>query len=179
MFSAGDEELMTFSGVYDQVHFGATEGSVWSGNIWTQNTYGAGFASLPFLPQPQLQWLQTGFLWWFDHMGDGGQTFGGLPDTPDGMLCDNGNPGGCNYMQCGPGRRQLADERGAAVAEAPMSFPSKRRDAQKRWEATQDFARGAADEVPTLETLAKLRAGDTPGGAHPRPLGFCTSVCRS
>ena len=59
MFSAGDEELMTFSGVYDQVHFGATEGSVWSGNIWTQNTYGAGFASLPFLPQPQLQWLQT------------------------------------------------------------------------------------------------------------------------
>ena len=172
MFSAGDEELMTFSGVYDQVHFGATEGSVWSGNIWTQNTYGAGFASLPFLLQPQLQWLQTGFLWWFDHMGDGGQTFGGLPDTPDGMLCDNGNPGGCNYMQCGPGRRQLADERGAAVAEAPESFPSKRRDTQKRWEATQDFARGAADEVPTLETLAKLRAGDTPGGEHPRPL-FC------
>ena len=59
MFSAGDEELQTFSGVYDRVHFGATEGSVWSGNIWTQNTYGAGFSSLPFLPQPQLQWLQT------------------------------------------------------------------------------------------------------------------------
>ena len=24
------------------------------------------------------------------------QTFGGLADTPDGMLCDNGNPTGCN-----------------------------------------------------------------------------------
>lgn len=66
MFAAGDPEaeLMTFSGVYDSAHFGATEGSIWSGNIWTQNSYGVGFASLPFLPQPQLQWLQTGFLWW-------------------------------------------------------------------------------------------------------------------
>ena len=98
MFAAGDPEaeLMTFTGVYDSVHFGATEGSIWAGNIWTQNSYGVGFASLPFLPEPQRTWLQTGFLWWFDHMGDGGQTFGGLADTPDGMLCDNGNPDGCN-----------------------------------------------------------------------------------
>ena len=32
-------------------------------------------------------------------MGDGGQTYGGLTDVPDGMLCDNGNPSGCNFMQ--------------------------------------------------------------------------------
>ena len=50
---------------YDSEHFGATEGSVWVGNFWTQNSYGVGFASLPFLPQPQLQWMQTSFLWWF------------------------------------------------------------------------------------------------------------------
>ena len=32
-------------------------------------------------------------------MGDGSQTNGGLADVPDGMLCDNGNPTGCNFMQ--------------------------------------------------------------------------------
>eukprot|EP01043_Picozoa_sp_COSAG02_P018257 COSAG02_NODE_848_length_16553_cov_21.228577_14_plen_315_part_00 len=176
MFSAGDPELMTLSGVYDSVHFGATEGSVWSGNIWTQNSYGVGYASLPFLPQPQLQWMQTGFLWWFDHMGDGGQTFGGLPDVPDGMLCDNGNPAGCNYMQCGAGRRQLATSRdpaAASSAEPEVMFPSKRRDTQKRWEQTQDFAAGVAEKIPMLDTLAKLHAGDadTPGIGHDWVIG--------
>ena len=39
----------------------------------TQNSYGVGFASMPFLPQPMLQWMGTSFRWWFDHMGDGTQ----------------------------------------------------------------------------------------------------------
>eukprot|EP01050_Picozoa_sp_SAG11_P001222 SAG11_NODE_52_length_19809_cov_14.064231_7_plen_248_part_00 len=155
----------------DKVNFGATEGSVWVGNFWTQNSYGVGFASLPFLPQPQRQWMQTSFLWWFDHMGDGGQTFGGMPDTPDGMLCDNGNPGGCNYMQCGAGRRRLEAERGAEPAAPEQSYPSKRRDTHKKWEATQDFAAAAAEEIPTLEAMAKLRADDTPGLGHDWVIG--------
>ena len=58
-------EGLVFRRRYDSEHFGATEGSVWVGNFWTQNSYGVGFASLPFLPQPQLQWMQTSFLWWF------------------------------------------------------------------------------------------------------------------
>lgn len=143
------------------------------GNFWTQNSYGVGFASLPFLPQPQLQWMQTSFLWWFDHMGDGSQTYGGMPDTPDGMLCDNGSPTGCNYMQCGPGgRRQLTKRsgNGTVALPQPLSFPSKRRDALKRWEATQDFARNTTEELPTLTELEQRRRigvdaemGDTPG----------------
>lgn len=182
MFAAGDPEaeLMTFSGVYDSSHFGATEGSIWSGNIWTQNSYGVGFASLPFLPQPQLNWLQTGFLWWFDHMGDGGQTFGGLPDTPDGMLCDNGNPSGCNYMQCGAGgrRRRLKAKSRDKVsngAEPEPVFPSKRRDTYQKWEATQDFASKIEDAVPTLEGMLKAKAnegaGDTAAVGHDWVIG--------
>jgi hypothetical protein len=188
MFSAGDPELMTFTGVYDSEHFGATEGSVWVGNFWTQNSYGVGFASLPFLPQPQLQWMQTSFLWWFDHMGDGGQTFGGMPDTPDGMLCDNGNPTGCNYMQCGAGRRRgLTARSNGTGAPRPLSFPSKRRDTVKRWEARQDFARSdLEEEIPTLEQLPRSQqrqqrlgvgagagagAADTPGLGHDWVIG--------
>ena len=180
MFSAGDPELMTFTGVYDSDHFGATEGSVWVGNFWTQNSYGVGFASLPFLPQPQLQWMQTSFLWWFDHMGDGGQTYGGMPDTPDGMLCDNGSPTGCNYMQCGAGRRrQLTKRNDSGALPQPLSFPSKRHDALKRWEATQDFARNTSEGLPTLAELKQQQqrvgagadTGDTPGLGHDWMIG--------
>ena len=110
-------------------------------------------------------------------MGDGGQTFGGLPDTPDGMLCDNGNPGGCNYMQCGAGRRQLAAARGEPQSAAPESaFPSKRRETNAKWERTQDFARDSYDETPTLESLKKLHAGDTDTAAVGHDVSF--AICR-
>lgn len=175
MFAAGDPEaeLMTMSGVYDSAHFGATEGSIWSGNIWTQNTYGVGFASLPFLPQPQLNWLQTGFLWWFDNMGDGGQTYGGLQDVPDGMLCDNGNPSGCNFMQCGPsGRRQLS-ERHQGGAKPVAVPPSKRRETILEWRQTQDFAAQGEDPVLTLSNMSRLGAGagDTAAVGHDWVIG--------
>ena len=132
MFSAGDTELQTLTGTYDQHAFGITEGAQWAGNFWTQNGYGVGFASLPFLPQPQLQWMQTAFLWWFDHQGDGGQTIGGMPDTPDGMLCDYGNPTGCNYMQCGAGRRQLGHRVPHGGALARVIFDASPRNCGKR-----------------------------------------------
>ena len=80
------------------------QGAQWVGNFWTQNSYGFGYSSTPFLDDALLNWLGTSYLWWFDHIGDGGQTLAGLADVPAGMLCDNGNPTGCNYMQCGPGR---------------------------------------------------------------------------
>jgi hypothetical protein len=101
MLSAADVELQVVGGVYDEGHFALVEGAKWSGNIWTQNTYGFGYASTAFLPDPMLRWLQTSFLWWFDHIGDGAQSYGGLPDVPAGMLCDNGSPGGCNYVRAG------------------------------------------------------------------------------
>ena len=46
-----------------------------------------------------------------DHKGDGGQMIAGLADVPNGLLCDNGSPTGCNYMQCGPGRSALLTTR--------------------------------------------------------------------
>ena len=123
MLSPADAELQAISGVYDEGSSALVEGAQWSGNIWTQNTYGFGFASTAFLPDPMLTWLQTSFLWWFDHMGDGAQGYGGFNDVPSGMLCDNGSPGGCNYMQCGPGRnaplveREHVSKRAASVQE--------------------------------------------------------------
>jgi hypothetical protein len=174
MFSAGDAELQTLTGVYDQHAFGVTEGAQWAGNFWTQNGYGVGFASLPFLQQPHLQWMQTAFLWWFDHQGDGGQTIGGMPDAPDGMLCDNGNPTGCNYMQCGAGRRQLMAERAKAedkkLAGPAEIFPSKRRGSIDKWRREEDFTiANSTEEIPTLEALG--RAEDTPGLGHDWVIG--------
>lgn len=174
MFSAGDTELQTLTGTYDQHAFGITEGAQWAGNFWTQNGYGVGFASLPFLPQPQLQWMQTAFLWWFDHQGDGGQTIGGMPDTPDGMLCDNGNPTGCNYMQCGAGRRQLLAERNESnlASGPPEIFPSKRRDSIDKWRREEDFTIStSAEELPTLDALGRAAATDTPGLGHDWVIG--------
>jgi hypothetical protein len=107
MLSPADARFQTITGVLDASQNALTEGSQWSGNLWTQNTYGLGLAGAPFLSPAQQRWLQTSYLWWFDHRGDGGQFYGGLPDVPDGMLCDNGSPTGCNYMQCGPGRNAV------------------------------------------------------------------------
>jgi hypothetical protein len=106
LLSAADPkaEFMTLTGVLDGTTNALTEGAQWAGNIWTQNTYGFGLTAAPFLDAAQRAWLQTSYNWWFDHRGDGGQKYGGLPDVPAGMLCDNGSPTGCNYMQCGPGR---------------------------------------------------------------------------
>jgi hypothetical protein len=129
MLSVADTEFMTPSGVYDEFNFAMVEGAKWTGNIWTQNTYGFGYASAPVLPDPLLTWLGTSYLWWFDHVGDGGQGYGGLADVPAGMLCDNGSPTGCNYMQCGPGRSAKLTQRhqhnnAAATAAAAAAAAS-------------------------------------------------------
>ena len=116
MLSAADAELQVVTGVYDEANSALVEGAQWSGNIWTQNTYGFGLASPAFLPDPLLEWLRTSYLWWFDHIGDGAQGYGGFNDVPAGMLCDNGSPSGCNYMQCGPGRHAPLVERGKRAA---------------------------------------------------------------
>lgn len=122
MLSPADVEFQTVTGVYDSIHFGLTEGAQWYGNFWTQNSYGFGLSSVPFLPDPLLSWLQTSYLWWYDHIGDGAQTLAGLADVPAGMLCDNGSPTGCNYMQCGPGRSsRLTARRPVGEFRAPES----------------------------------------------------------
>ena len=178
MFATADPELMTLTGNYDPVALGITEGAQWKGNFWTQNSYGVGYASLPILPQPALHWISNSFRWWFDHMGDSTQTYGGLADAPDGMLCDNGYPTGCNYMQCGFGRRRAQQQqngtsgsanglstRPAREAAGPQPrHPSKRIDTIRDWEATQDFALHASETVPTLEQLKQRhRRLDTAG----------------
>eukprot|EP01043_Picozoa_sp_COSAG02_P038272 COSAG02_NODE_2939_length_7699_cov_2.571184_4_plen_720_part_00 len=179
MFATADPELMTLTGNYDPVALGITEGAQWKGNFWTQNSYGVGYASLPILPQPALHWISNSFRWWFDHMGDSTQTYGGLADAPDGMLCDNGHPTGCNYMQCGFGRRRSLlhqrndttsnanglEARSAGEAAGPQPrHPSKRTDTIREWEATQDFALHASETVPTLRQLKQRhRRLDTAG----------------
>ena len=178
MFAAADPELMTLTGNYDPVALGITEGAQWKGNFWTQNSYGVGYASLPILPQPALHWFSNSFRWWFDHMGDSTQVYGGLADAPDGMLCDNGHPTGCNYMQCGFGRRRAQQQqngtsgsanglgtRPTARAAGPQPrHSSKRIDTIRDWEASQDFALHVSETVPTLEQLKQRhRRLDTAG----------------
>jgi len=128
MLSTSDPQYQTPTGTLDYGYNAFAEGAQWSGNIWTQNTYGFGYAATPFLNRAQKTQLATSYLWWFDHAGDGGQFYGGLPDVPDGLLCDNGAPDGCNYMQCGPGRSALL------TARTP-SAPSKTRDTIEKMKA--------------------------------------------
>lgn len=45
-----------------------------------------------------------------------------MPDVPAGMLCDNGSPEGCNYMQCGPGRSSARVARNESHPP-PLFFP--------------------------------------------------------
>ena len=96
MLAPSDAEFMTPSGCLDSEENAIVEGAGWPGNFWTQNYYGFGFSATPYLTEPLLAQLQTSYLWWFDHMGDGGQFYGGLPDVQAGMLCDKGSPRGCN-----------------------------------------------------------------------------------
>ena len=62
MLGVADPELQGVPGVYDEGSSALVEGAKWAGNIWTQNSYGFGFASTAFLPDPLLTWLQTSFL---------------------------------------------------------------------------------------------------------------------
>jgi len=126
MISPADTHFQTPTGVLDDVQNGMTEGAQWAGNFWTQNSYGFGLASAPFLDASQSRHLETAYNWWFDHRGDGGQQYGGFADVPAGMLCDNGSPTGCNYMQCGPGRSALLTTRRYGLGGAANdtgSFP--------------------------------------------------------
>ena len=101
-FALSDLLPVPGSMVYDPVNNAVVEGSQWAGNQWTQNSYGLGVSSTPFLQSPYITWcvsrlfsslpcfkplscrLQTSYLWWFDHMGDGTE----LSDkvwAPDGI----------------------------------------------------------------------------------------------
>ena len=120
MLAPSDAELMTVSGCVDGGESALTEGAQWAGNFWTQNSYGFAFSSTPFLHDAIVGYLQQSFLWWYDHVGDGGQFYGGLPDVPAGMLCDGGNPTSCTYMQCGPGRAAALVSRNASKRAASV-----------------------------------------------------------
>jgi hypothetical protein len=130
-----DTHYQTPTGVLDYGENAFVEGALWAGNIWTQNTYGFGYAATPYLNLAQTTAIQTSYLWWFDHMGDGGQYYGGLADVPSGMLCDNGSPTGCNYMQCGPGRSALLTQRVPGLAKTHASIER----AQKMRSAANDI----------------------------------------
>lgn len=138
MLSAADVELQAIAGVLDETENALVEGAQWSGMFWTQNSYGFGLASAPFLPDAQLYWLQNSYLWWFDHAGDGAQTYNGLADVPAGMLCDAGSPTGCYYMQCGPDRRSaLAPRRPSSPSSVPAERTSKRLETMREQKAQQ------------------------------------------
>lgn len=72
----------------------------WLG-FWTANSYGATYASLPYLPQPLLTWLQNAQNFWFNNMANGSRSCGdcGGEVAPVGCLCDNADPTSCNYKQ--------------------------------------------------------------------------------
>ena len=78
LIAPSDINYQTPTGVLDYGENAFSEGALWAGNVWTQNTYGYGYSSTPFLNLAQTTTIQTSYLWWFDHQGDGGQFYGGL-----------------------------------------------------------------------------------------------------
>jgi hypothetical protein len=89
---------------------GLVEGPTWDA-WWIQNSYGTTYASLPFLQEPFLSFLQNSQDLWFDQMGDG-KRVGAPPPmdwvAPDGALCDAARPGWIVYKQ-GDGRINIHD----------------------------------------------------------------------
>lgn len=109
MFSA-DPEFQNLSMLYIPKWNGLVEGPTWDA-WWIQNSYGTTFASLPFLQEPFLTFLQNSQDLWFDQMGDG-KRVGAEPPfnwiAPDGCLCDAARPGWIVYKQ-GDGQISIHD----------------------------------------------------------------------
>ena len=107
---APDPEFQNLSMLYFTNWNGLVEGPTWDA-WWIQNSYGTSYASLPFLQEPFVTFLQNSQDLWFDQMGDG-KRVGSPPPfnwvAPDGCLCDCAQPGRIVYRQ-GDGRIGIHD----------------------------------------------------------------------
>ena len=91
--------LQSIDMLYTTAWNGLVEGPTWNA-WWTQNSYGATFASLPFLPEPIRSFVRNANWMWFLWEGNGTRV--GLDDpnpAPDGCLCDAAEPSGAFYKQ--------------------------------------------------------------------------------
>ena len=98
---APDPEFQNLSMLYHTNWNGLVEGPTWNG-WWIQNGYGFSYASLPFLQEPFVTFLQNSQDLWFDQMGDGKRVGAARPYNwvaPDGCLCDVALPGSIIYRQ--------------------------------------------------------------------------------
>jgi hypothetical protein len=97
--SAADAELQTMPMLYSGGEDGLLEGPTW-GAYWTQNSYGTAMTTIPFLGDVALHGLRESQDWWFNNMADGATVnFQSTWSAPDGTMCDNGEPTGCNFKQ--------------------------------------------------------------------------------
>jgi hypothetical protein len=96
--TSADAEIQTMPMLYSGVEDGLLEGPTW-GAYWTQNSYGTSMTTVPFLGNVALHGLRESQDWWFDNMADGTTpNYKGF-SAPDGTMCDNGEPSGCNFKQ--------------------------------------------------------------------------------
>lgn len=105
-----DPEFQNLSMLYMRSWNGLVEGPTWDA-WWIQNSYGTTYASLPFLQEPFVTFLQNSQDLWFDQMGDGKRVGAEAPFNwvaPDGCLCDAARPGWIVYKQ-GDGPVHLHD----------------------------------------------------------------------
>lgn len=58
-------------------------------------------AGYPFMPEPILYMSRQSQAWFFNNMADGTNPYSGGAQgwAPDGCMCDNAEPAGCNYKQ--------------------------------------------------------------------------------
>jgi hypothetical protein len=107
---APDPQYQNISMLYTSNWNGFVEGETWDA-WWIQNSYGTTYASLPFLQEPYVTFLQNAQDLWFDQMGDGKRSYDkrkGPTVAPDGCLCDAALPGREIYWQ-GDGRIDIHD----------------------------------------------------------------------
>lgn len=76
------------------------EGPTWEA-WWTTNSFGPTYAVLPFVAEPLRTIIQNSQDFWFNNIGDGTRSCSdcGGAIAPDGCLCDDGEPGNCDYKQ--------------------------------------------------------------------------------
>ena len=95
---AADVEIQSMPMLYSGGEDGLLEGPTW-GAYWTQNSYGTSMTTAPFLGDVALHGMRESQNWWFDNMADGTtNNYKGF-SAPDGTMCDNGEPTGCNFKQ--------------------------------------------------------------------------------
>ena len=68
-----------------------------------QLTDGTAMTTIPLLGEVALHGMRESQNWWFKNMANGSEPAfpakGGGGFAPDGTMCDNGEPTGCNYKQ--------------------------------------------------------------------------------